>query len=212
MEEYKISVIVPIYKVEKYLNKCIDSIINQTYKNLEIILVDDGSPDDCGKICDEYAKKDSRIKVIHKENSGVSSARNTGLDVVTGDYIGFIDSDDWINVDMYESMMKYLILENADVVRCGICVHENGKIFNEKDYDFDYCIEKDNDIIIKEFLDGGILQGAVWNKLYKKSIIDGIYFDEKFHRNEDSLFIYNVLKKTKNLIIWFCYNVRIKFR
>ncbi|OUQ56652.1 hypothetical protein B5E58_10530, partial [Tyzzerella sp. An114] len=98
MENKKISVIVPIYNVEKYLNRCVDSIINQTYKNLEIILVDDGSPDNCGKICDEYAKKDNRIKVVHKENGGVSSARNVGLNIATGDYIGFVDGDDWIDL------------------------------------------------------------------------------------------------------------------
>ena len=89
----KISIIVPIYKVEKYINKCIDSILNQTYKNIEVILVDDGSPDNCGKICDKYLLKDDRIKVIHKENGGLSSARNAGLDIATGDYIGFVDSE-----------------------------------------------------------------------------------------------------------------------
>ena len=105
----KISVIVPVYNVENYLRRCVDSIINQTYKNLEIILVDDGSPDNCPVICDEYAQKDSRIKVIHKENGGLSSARNCGMDMATGEYIGFVDGDDWIESDMY----KFLI-ENAE--------------------------------------------------------------------------------------------------
>src|SRR5699024_9631307 len=102
MENYKISVIVPVYKVESYLERCILSIIKQTYKNLEIILVNDGSPDNCGELCDIYAKKDSRIKVIHKKNGGLSDARNVALDIATGDYIGFVDSDDWININMYE--------------------------------------------------------------------------------------------------------------
>ena len=96
----KVSIIVPVYKVEKYLRKCIDSIINQTLKDIEIILVDDGSPDNCGKICDEYAAKDTRIKVIHKENGGLSSARNAGMEVAEGEYIGFVDSDDWIESDL----------------------------------------------------------------------------------------------------------------
>ena len=95
-----ISVIVPIYKVENYLKKCLDSIVNQTYKNLEIILIDDGSPDNCGKICDEYAKKDERIKVIHKENEGVSIARNAGLKIASGDYIAFVDVDESLSIQI----------------------------------------------------------------------------------------------------------------
>ena len=94
-----ISVIVPIFKVEDYLRKCVDSVINQTYKNLEIILVDDGSPDNCPKICDEYANQDSRIKVIHKENGGLSDARNAGMKIAKGEYVSFIDSDDYISCD-----------------------------------------------------------------------------------------------------------------
>ena len=95
-----ISIIVPIYKVEKYIRQCVDSIINQTYEDIEIILVDDGSPDNCPQICDDYAKTDSRVKVIHKENGGIMSARKAGLKVATGEYIGFVDGDDWIEADM----------------------------------------------------------------------------------------------------------------
>ena len=101
-----ISVIVPVYKVEQYLDRCLQSIVNQTYKNLEIILVDDGSPDNCPQICDEWAKRDKRIKVIHTQNRGVSTARNIGIDVANGQYIGFVDSDDWIEEDMYEFLLK----------------------------------------------------------------------------------------------------------
>jgi len=102
--EAKISVIVPVYKVEPYLRKCLDSIVGQTHRNLEIILVDDGSPDNCGAICDEYAARDERIKVIHKENGGVASARNAGLAVASGDYIGWGGSDDWIETDMMSQL------------------------------------------------------------------------------------------------------------
>ena len=104
MEEL-ISVIVPIYKVEAYLERCIRSIVNQTYKNLEIILVDDGSPDSCPDICDVWKEKDDRIKVIHKKNGGLSDARNAGMQIMTGTYISYIDSDDWVANDMYEKMM-----------------------------------------------------------------------------------------------------------
>ena len=104
-----ISIILPVYKVEKYIDKCMESLINQTYKNLEIILVDDGSPDNSGKLCDEWSKKDKRVKVIHKENGGVSSARNAGLDAATGDYIAFIDPDDWVDLETYEKMLNAII-------------------------------------------------------------------------------------------------------
>ena len=106
MEKDLISVIVPVYKVEKYLEKCIESIIKQTYTNLQIILVDDGSPDNCGKICDEYAKKDSRIEVIHKINGGLSDARNVGINRANGRYIGFVDSDDYVEPDYLEQLLN----------------------------------------------------------------------------------------------------------
>ena len=115
-----ISVIVPVYKVEKYLRECVDSILAQTYTNLEIILVDDGSPDNCGKICDEYAQNDSRIKVIHQENGGLSAARNAGLDIATGKYIGFVDSDDYAELNMFEELHKRIIENNADLSICGV--------------------------------------------------------------------------------------------
>ena len=119
----KISVIIPVYKVEKYIHRCVDSVINQKYKNLEILLIDDGSPDSCPQICDEYAKRDKRIKVIHQYNQGVSVARNTGLKVATGDYITFIDSDDYIDKNMYQDMMYIVEKFDVEVVMCD-CVKE----------------------------------------------------------------------------------------
>ena len=114
-----ISIIVPVFKVEKYLQKCIDSILVQSYQDIEILLIDDGSPDLSGKICDEYRTKDSRIKVFHIDNIGLSGARNYGLAHANGEYIGFIDSDDWIDPDMYESLIAVAFSTNADVVECG---------------------------------------------------------------------------------------------
>ena len=119
----KISIIVPVYQAEKYISKCIESIVNQTYKNLEIILVDDGSTDRSGEICDEYGKKDNRIVVVHNKNKGVSVARNCGLDIATGDYITFVDSDDYIDLQMYSEMMKVVEKYSCDVVMCD-CIKE----------------------------------------------------------------------------------------
>jgi glycosyltransferase involved in cell wall biosynthesis len=117
MEGNLISVIVPIYKTEKYIRRCVDSILMQTYKNLEIILVDDGSPDKCPEICDEYAKKDNRVKVIHKQNGGLASARTAGLDMATGCYIGTVDSDDWIENQTYETAMAIMQKHNPDLIK-----------------------------------------------------------------------------------------------
>ena len=121
-----ISVIIPVYNVERYLDECIKSIVNQTYENLEIILVDDGSPDNCPRMCDDWAKKDERIRVIHKENGGLASARNAGMNICTGEYISFVDSDDWMELNAYESLLKYFddktdivkfdMIRNADVI------------------------------------------------------------------------------------------------
>ena len=119
MEKPLISIIIPVYKVEKYLEKCIKSVLDQTYKNLQIILVDDGSPDNCGNICDNYAKIDNRIEVIHKENGGLSDARNVGLKKARGKYIGFVDSDDYVSNEMFENMYNTLVNNNADVSICN---------------------------------------------------------------------------------------------
>ncbi|GAL67061.1 beta-1,3-glucosyltransferase [Jejuia pallidilutea] len=117
---FKVSVVVPVYNVEKYLHRCVDSLLKQSYKNLEIILINDGSLDSSGEICDELAKKDHRIKVVHQKNGGLSAARNTGLNHVTGDYISFIDSDDWIEQSMYEEMLYYAYNHNLDIIECDI--------------------------------------------------------------------------------------------
>ncbi len=189
MEQPLISIIVPVYNTEQYLDKCVDSIVNQTYTNLEIILIDDGSPDNCGDICDEWAKKDSRIKVIHKPNGGLSSARNAGLDNSTGEYIGFIDSDDVIEPEMYEKMLKNIQNTHADVCMCGCkIINEQGELllennFSNKVYNIDEIIEE---IILP-------LKTAVWDKLYKKELIGLIRFLQGRIHGEDLLFTLNLL-------------------
>ena len=187
-----ISVIVPVYKVENVLNYCIDSILNQTYKNFELILVDDGSPDNSGKICDEYAKKDSRITVIHKENGGVSSARNCGIDAAKGKYICFVDSDDYpcknYLLDMVNMCKKFdecdLLLGGFNVVSDYKSNIEKKVLFTE---DHNYSCVSRLDFV--RMYEKWVIQ-MPWNKLYKLKIIQTskIRFDENFSLGEDVLF------------------------
>ena len=187
-----ISVIVPVYNVEKYLSRCLDSIINQTYKNLEIILIDDGSPDNSGKICDEYAKQDSRIKVIHKENGGVSSARNVGLENATGDYITFVDSDDWIEVDMYECMLAQNQDVNYDIIKCShIFEYVNKKTNSDFIYKNSILIEKEQEKeeFIELVLEGKVMP-SLWSMLIKRNKINelSLEFNESLIIGEDFIF------------------------
>jgi len=197
-----ISIIIPIFKVEKYLRKCIDSIINQTYRNLEIILVDDGSPDKCPDICDEYAKLDSRIKVIHKKNGGLSSARNAGLDIATGEYIAFVDSDDFVDYDMYENMLYRIKKENADIAICNfdnvdeyLCsIDELNSISPIKDNIY-------NKLQLFEYLGQPNYWYWVvaWNKLYKKDIFKELRFKSNV-LHEDEFIIHHLLGKINKIV------------
>ena len=187
-----ISVIVPVYNVEKYIRKCVESICEQTYKNLEIILVNDGSTDASGKICDELAEEDERISVIHQKNEGLSRARNAGLDKAKGDYIAFVDSDDYLSLNMYECLLKSMKENNADVVRCGIKnVHEGEKV--EKIEIVDSIVK----LPLAEMIDGlsnRRTRLVVWNALYKKEIISELRFVPDVIY-EDVFFTNAILKK-----------------
>lgn len=169
----ELSIIVPIYKTELYLKKCIDSILNQIFKNFELILVADGSPDRCGEICDEYAKKDNRIKVIHKKNGGQASARNEGLDIAKGNYIGFVDSDDWLEPNMYEVLYNEIIKSNSIISICKITTSKKIKNKVKKIKILD-SKEKIFDALLRE----NYLKWSVCNKLYKKEDIKNIRFLE----------------------------------
>lgn len=190
-----VSIIIPIYKVECYLHRCVDSIINQTYTNLEIILVDDGSPDSCPQICDEYASKDNRIVVIHKKNGGLSDARNTGLNICRGDYISFVDSDDWINEQYIEILLKTAITENADI-SIGENIKTNGNLsFKEKrNYTKSFSSEE---ALLYLFKKNHTAFTISCGKIYKKSLFDNIRFPiGKFHEDEFTTYIlyYNAKK------------------
>lgn len=182
-----ISVIVPVYKVEKYLQRCIDSILGQTYENLEIILVDDGSPDDCPRICDDNAARDSRIRVLHKQNGGQSDARNTGLEVFQGAYVMFVDSDDWIEEDYIAVMFREIQTNSYDMVISGVTY-----VFDDK-RKIKVCEAKNRNI--GELVKSSLL-GYACNKLYRRDIIK-----RKFERivREDMLFNLGVFVDTPQL-------------
>lgn len=174
-----VSVIVPVYKVERYLNRAINSILKQTYSKLEIILVDDGSPDRCGEICDDYTKKDSRIRVIHKNNGGLSSARNAGLDIAMGEYVVFVDSDDFIHPHMIERILSVAEKEKCDIVQCCFFRFDSG-VFEERLTDQVNILSKYEAL---ERIDNAAYM-AVWNKIYKKDIFIDIRFPEgKIHED-----------------------------
>ena len=195
----KISVIVPVYKTEGLLDRCVESIVGQTYKNLEIILVDDGSPDNCPAMCDEWAEKDSRIRVIHKENGGVSSARNAALDIATGDYIGFVDSDDWIEPEMYSSLIQKISESGKNIALCSYYAVE---ISGER-YECRCVVDKevlDKDDYFRFIVLGGD-GGYIWNRLYDADILKEVRFDEDIWYSEDLLFNFKTAQKSNGAAI-----------
>ena len=170
-----ISIIVPIYNVEKYVDECIESIVNQVYSNIEIILVDDGSPDNCPMICDSWAKKDKRIKVIHKQNGGLSDARNAGLDHAIGQYIVFVDSDDYIDKEMLLVLYETMIKSNSDIVMCNKATVTTKEItFAENDGGI---LSYSGDEILDNFLyHKNSFCSGIWNKLFRRELFEGVRF------------------------------------
>ena len=195
-----ISIILPCYKVEKFLDNCLKTLINQTYKNLEIILVDDGSPDNSPKVCDEWAKKDKRIKVVHKENGGVSSARNKGLEVANGDYIGFVDPDDYVDLTMYEKLINSANENNSDVVYCGYNEDIEGKIVPIEEYNLHKLTDYDVSVYFYK-KKNTLVYGSIWRGIYRKSLIKDIKFDVNFKCGEDLYFNIEVNNKKPKISI-----------
>ena len=179
-----VSIIVPVYNVEKYLEKCLDSLIDQTYRNLQIILVDDGSGDSSGTICDRYAAQDNRIQVIHKKQSGVSAARNTGLEAVKGSYICFADSDDWIDEKMIETMYENMVEEKAQISIIGYdMVWEDGRCQKKSDENAYYVWNQRE--AIAQWMTQKIFKGFMWDKMFAREIFAGIRFPEDRSYMED---------------------------
>lgn len=191
-----ISIIIPVYNVEKYLERCLNSVINQTYKNLEIILIDDGSTDGSGKICDEFTKKDNRIIVIHKENGGVSSARNKGLEIAQGEYIGFVDSDDYIEENMYEVLFENLVNFNVDISMCNYNILKNNKkTFHKHTMENGLLITENKKFL--ELLRLNYYKGFLYNKLFKAKMIKKMKLDVNIHICEDLLLIAQLTNQCK---------------
>ena len=165
----KLSIIVPVYNAEKYIHKFVMSILNQTFTNFELILINDGSSDNSGNICDHYASVDERIKVIHLKNSGASVARNVGVENAIGDYIGFVDSDDYIDSNMYHDLLEAAEDTNADIIKCGYREFDCDLMGRVCNFDSEYECIRDKKTLLSRFFEG-VLYVVVWNGIYKREI------------------------------------------
>lgn len=204
MENNKVSVIIPVFNAELYLEQCIESVINQTYKEIEIILINDGSEDESGKICDKYAQEDQRIIVIHKKNGGVSSARNAGLKSSTGNYIMFVDSDDWLDSNAVNTLVKIQNKNEYEIIMFG-SYRENlilGKTIEMKEEERSF--DKENEIrkILPTLIKGEKIN-SLWNKIYKSSLIkdNDIIFDEALNIAEDLLFNFQAFLNAESFYV-----------
>lgn len=200
-EELLISVIVPVFQVEEYLEKCISSILHQTYKNLEIILVDDGSADGSGEMCDKYALSDNRINVIHKENGGLSSSRNAGIEIAKGKYLCFVDSDDMIHEQYIEKLWRLCVNYDADIAQCDfLCIDKDSKLL-PLNPDRDICVLSGMEALREYCFGISEVQYCVsWNKLYRKELFDGIRFPVG-RQHEDVFTSYKLLYKAKRVVL-----------
>lgn len=197
-DEGLVSVIVPVYCVEDRLRRCVDSILNQTLRDLEVILVDDGSPDGCGAICDEYADRDSRVRVIHKANGGLSSARNAGLEVCRGEYVAFVDSDDWLEADMLQLLLDSCLQYGAQIAECGY-----RSIYSDRTEDScpddGEVLQADGLRAVKGLLEWTDFSTVAWNKLYLYNVIKNIRYPEgKLH--EDEFTTYRIFLQAEKLV------------
>lgn len=199
MEEDKISVIIPVYNAEKFLKNCLDSLKIQTYKNLEFILIDDGSTDGSAEICKSFCLEDSRFIYVHQDNSGVSAARNKGISLASGEYIGFCDSDDWVEPDMYESLHKLITDNNVDMACCAFFVEKQGNS-NKPEDDEKPIVADVQDVLLDIIFDGTRVGGVeLWTKLFKREILSGIKFREDIAIGEDAVMMFDALLKCTSI-------------
>ena len=193
-----ISVIIPAYNVENYIERCINSVLNQTYFDLEIIVINDGSTDGTKKILNAFQNRDNRLKIIHKENTGVSDTRNVGLQVAKGNFIGFIDSDDEVKTDMYSILLSNLITNQADISHCGFeyVTPSKTKIFNETNI----TVTQSREEALTSLLKGHLFEPSSCTKLYRKTILVNVFFDQSIKFNEDLLFNIKAFKNAKKIV------------
>lgn len=197
----KISVIVPVFNLEQYIGRCLDSLLAQTYMNIEIIIIDDGSCDGSSQIIAKYEKEHSNIKVIKQKNRGVTAARIAGVKAATGDYIGFVDGDDYIDADMYELLMNNMHQYHAEISHCGYQMEfSDGRI--KAFYNTGEVIVQDNTQGLIDLISGARVEPGLWNKLYKKKLFENFRQDESIRINEDLLMNYYLFKKAQNSV--FC--------
>lgn len=195
-----VSVIIPVYNVEKYLEQCLDSVINQTYQNLQIILVDDGSTDGCPQICEQYAAKDPRVEVIHRKNGGLTAARNTGLTAVKGEYIGFVDSDDWIHPEMYRHLVEILEKTDADISTVEV-EKTTGEISTVQEPVEVKVLSQQEFAKVFFKIGSQKIVYYVWNRLYKKELLEPEHFEEKFSIGEDVVASYKAWTKAEKIAV-----------
>jgi glycosyltransferase involved in cell wall biosynthesis len=196
MSDVTISVIIPIYKTEAYLRKCLDSVAGQTYQNLEIVLVENGSPDNCGAICDEYAAADARVRVIHKEHGSPSSARNAGLAAATGEWIGWVDSDDWLELDMFQYLLENALAHSADIAVCGHFMEYPGRsVFHGMERERLLNTEEALELLLQD----KVLWSYVWDKLCRRELYDGVCFSE-VRGYEDVTVMYRLFERAERVI------------
>lgn len=191
-----ISILVPVYNVETYLSTCLNSILSQIYTNLQIVLIDDGSKDNSLSVCQEYANTDRRIEVYHQENQGVAATRNNLLEKVKGDYVLFIDSDDWIETDMVDHLLSLGIQKDADIVMCDRVINDAQPLQTDSKV-----IELNQEQAIEDFLHHQYFVGSLWNKLIKQSLLQDLTFKCGISYGEDALFCWQLLKRTKIIVV-----------
>lgn len=190
-----VSILIPVYNVEQYLDQCLDSVVGQTYQELQIVIIDDGSKDGSFDICQNYANKDSRIEVYHQENQGVATTRNHLLEKIKGDYVLFVDADDWIELDMIETMLNLSLKYDADIVNCQNV--KNDDICSKNKTKIELWFQEDT---IYHFLRHLIFNGSLWNKLIRARLLHGLKFHSEISYGEDALFCWQVLQRIKTVV------------
>lgn len=206
MNMVKVSVVVPVYKVEKYIRQCVDSIINQSLKEIEIILVDDGSPDECPEILDEYSLQDNRIKVIHQKNQGYGKAVNAGINASSGEYVCIVESDDWIDEDMLSKLYKKAKAFDADIARCGFYIYDSTKSKKDQDLIWEetkYMMNYNPDGVFSpmDFPENFVFHSAIWSFIYKRSLLEKIKFDEQTRAYHDFPFMTEMLATVSKMVV-----------